>query len=135
MCVNRVADKALKSRSVTTGLPTTRQQRPWVLLFEKLNERFTYFFGSFLLYPMAGSFDKVCAEHPRTHRLLNSDDHVLTNPVARMASQGGSVDWFRFWLQGYEDPNPTKADRYKRWRELKTLQVENEKHNTPATAN
>ena len=67
--------------------------------------------------------------------MLNSDEHVLTNPAVRMASQGGSVDWFRFWLQGYEDPNPTKADQYKRWRELKTLQVENEKQNTPATAN
>jgi len=59
--------------------------------------------------------------------MLNSDEHVLTNPAVRMASQGGSVDWFRFWLQGYEDPNPTKAEQYKRWRELKKMQAENEK--------
>lgn len=51
--------------------------------------------------------------------MLNTDEHVLTNPAARMASQGGSVDWFRFWLQNYEDPNPTKADEYVRWRELR----------------
>jgi len=37
--------------------------------------------------------------------LLNNSEHVLSNPSARMVSQGGSVDWFRFfWLQDYEDP-------------------------------
>jgi hypothetical protein len=51
--------------------------------------------------------------------LLNTDEHVITNPVERMASQGLSVDWFRFWLQNFEDPTAAKADQYKRWRELK----------------
>ena len=41
--------------------------------------------------------------------MLNSDEHVLTNPAVRLASQGGSVDWFRFWLKGEEDPDPAKA--------------------------
>lgn len=59
--------------------------------------------------------------------MLNTTEHVLTNPEARMASQGGSVDWFRFWLQGYEDPNPAKAEQYKRWRELRKMQEENDK--------
>jgi len=53
--------------------------------------------------------------------MLNTDEHVLTNPAVRMASQGGSVDWFRFWLQDYEDPDPAKAEQYKRWRELKKM--------------
>jgi len=43
------------------GLPTTRQEPPWVLLFEKLDQQLTHFFRSFLLYPMPGSFHKVCA--------------------------------------------------------------------------
>jgi len=55
--------------------------------------------------------------------LLNNSEHVLSNPSARMVSQGGSVDWFRFWLQDYEDPNPAKAEQYERWRELRKLQV------------
>src|SRR5436189_221602 len=38
--------------------------------------------------------------------LINTDEHVITNPVERMASQGLSVDWFRFWLQEYEDSDP-----------------------------
>jgi dipeptidyl aminopeptidase/acylaminoacyl peptidase len=54
--------------------------------------------------------------------LLNNDQHVLSNPGARLVSQGGAVDWMRFWLQDYEDPDPTKADQYKRWRELRALQ-------------
>ena len=58
--------------------------------------------------------------------ILNTDEHVITSPTEWLASQGGSVDWFRFWLQGYEDPDPTKAGQYKRWRGLKKMQEENE---------
>jgi dipeptidyl aminopeptidase/acylaminoacyl peptidase len=43
--------------------------------------------------------------------LLNNNQHVLSNPSARLISQGGSVDWFRFWLQDYEDPDPSKVDQ------------------------
>ena len=64
--------------------------------------------------------------------MLNTDEHVLTNPAVRMASQGGSVDWFRFWLQDYEDPDPAKAEQYKRWRELRKLRErEKEQANVP----
>ncbi|HEY4378974.1 MAG TPA: hypothetical protein VGN01_01435 [Acidobacteriaceae bacterium] len=55
--------------------------------------------------------------------LLRTNEHVLTNPAVRMASQDGSVDWFRFWLQGYEDPNLTKAQQYQRWETLCGQQV------------
>jgi hypothetical protein len=65
--------------------------------------------------------------------LINTDEHVIANPVERMATQGMSVDWLRFWLQGYEDPAPAKADQYKRWRQLKKQQAESGK-NTSATA-
>ena len=54
--------------------------------------------------------------------MLNTNEHVLTNPDVRMASQGGSVDWFRFWLQTYEDPDPKKTDQYVRWRGLRKMQ-------------
>jgi len=53
--------------------------------------------------------------------MLNTDEHVITNPAERVASQGGSVDWFRFWLQGYEDPSPMKRAQYKRWEALRGL--------------
>jgi len=54
--------------------------------------------------------------------LLNTDEHILTNPKTRMAAQGGNVDWFRFWLQGYEDPDPAKADQYKQWESMRDHQ-------------
>jgi dipeptidyl aminopeptidase/acylaminoacyl peptidase len=48
--------------------------------------------------------------------------HVVTKPSHRVVSQQGNVDWFRFWLQDYEDPDPAKIDQYKRWRELRKMQ-------------
>jgi dipeptidyl aminopeptidase/acylaminoacyl peptidase len=54
--------------------------------------------------------------------MLKTDEHVLTNPAVRLASQGGSLDWFRFWLQGYEDSDPPKAEQYQRWETLCDMQ-------------
>jgi dipeptidyl aminopeptidase/acylaminoacyl peptidase len=50
--------------------------------------------------------------------ILRSGTHVLTNPKEQFASQSGTVDWFRFWLQGYEDPDASKASQYGRWRQM-----------------
>jgi len=45
--------------------------------------------------------------------------HVLEKPLNRLVSQGGNVDWFDFWLNGHEDPDPRKTEQYGRWRDLK----------------
>lgn len=45
--------------------------------------------------------------------------HILQKPSERFASEQGNVDWFRFWLQEYEDPDPLKCDQYKRWRMMR----------------
>jgi dipeptidyl aminopeptidase/acylaminoacyl peptidase len=58
--------------------------------------------------------------------MLNTDEHILTNPAARMASQGGSVDWFRFWLKGEEDTSSAKVGQYRRWHKLRHLQETND---------
>jgi hypothetical protein len=52
--------------------------------------------------------------------------HELVKPWERLASQRGTVDWFCFWLKGEEDPDPAKAEQYKRWRELRKLQDEDQ---------
>jgi hypothetical protein len=44
-----------------------------------------------------------------------------------LAGHHCNVDWFDFWLQDYEDPYPTKAAQYARWRELRMLQQENDR--------
>jgi len=43
-----------------------------------------------------------------------------------LTSQQNTVDWLVFWLKGEEDPDPAKAEQYKRWRELKQIQKEND---------
>jgi dipeptidyl aminopeptidase/acylaminoacyl peptidase len=53
--------------------------------------------------------------------------HIHQKPLERLESQQGDVDWMRFWLQGYEDPDPTKKAQYDRWRQLRTLKESNDK--------
>jgi hypothetical protein len=65
-------------------------------------------------------------EKPVDLVLFHSDEHVLTDPAVRLASQGGSVEWFRFWLQGYESSDPAKALQYRRWEQLCDMQEEQE---------
>ncbi len=56
--------------------------------------------------------------------ILNSSEHVISDPKVRLAAQEGNVDWLRFWLQGYEDPAPSKTDHYLRWRKMRALNGE-----------
>jgi hypothetical protein len=63
---------------------------------------------------------------------LADGTHVLTNPADRMVSQGGTVDWFRFWLTGQEDADPAKAQQYARWRKLQQENEAKQKTTTPA---
>jgi hypothetical protein len=62
---------------------------------------------------------------PTDLMLIDYGTHPLSNPAERLASQGGNVDWFRFWLKGEEDSDPAKADQYTRWRALRKMQEEN----------
>ena len=57
---------------------------------------------------------------------------MVVKPLERLASEQGDVDWFRFWLKGEEDPDPTKAEQYARWRELRKLQADQQSRQ-PAT--
>ncbi|MHB8217785.1 MAG: prolyl oligopeptidase family serine peptidase [Candidatus Sulfotelmatobacter sp.] len=77
----------------------------------------------FMWGPYAGLH---CLHRPVDLVMLKTHEHILANPAIRMASQGGTVDWFRFWLKGEEDQDPTKAQQYTRWRALRKLQAENE---------
>ena len=44
--------------------------------------------------------------------------HVFSLPSHRRASMERNLDWFRYWLQGCEDPDPRKTAQYRRWRAL-----------------
>ena len=54
---------------------------------------------------------------------MRSGQHILTKPRELLASQQMNVDWYDFWLNAHEDPDPTKAEQYVRWRELRRLQA------------
>jgi dipeptidyl aminopeptidase/acylaminoacyl peptidase len=60
-------------------------------------------------------------EKPVDMLYIPGGQHELQKPLERLASQQGNVDWFRFWLQNYEDPNPAKATQYRRWEMLRKL--------------
>jgi dipeptidyl aminopeptidase/acylaminoacyl peptidase len=49
--------------------------------------------------------------------------HIYGTSAECMLKQQGLVDWFAFWLKGEEDPNPTKAEQYARWQELRRASV------------
>lgn len=49
------------------------------------------------------------------------EEHQPNHPQARLATLERNVDWYRFWLQGYERPNPEDPDQYKRWEHLREL--------------
>jgi hypothetical protein len=51
--------------------------------------------------------------------IIPGSPHSLIRPWHRLTSQGGSVDWFRFWLKGEEDPDPAKAGQYTRWQAMR----------------
>jgi dipeptidyl aminopeptidase/acylaminoacyl peptidase len=56
---------------------------------------------------------------------LPTGAHVLEKPWDRLTSLQSNLDWFVFWLKGEEDPDPTKAGQYKRWRDLRELRQRN----------
>lgn len=57
--------------------------------------------------------------------MLEDEQHIVKKPANRMISQGGNVDWFDFWLNGHEDPDPAKSKQYSRWRQLRKLHEDN----------
>ena len=49
--------------------------------------------------------------------------HIKNQPKHRFEIYNRNLDWMRFWLQDYEDPNSSKSQQYARWRKLRELQV------------
>ena len=49
--------------------------------------------------------------------------HVKLQPRHRYAVHRRNLDWFRFWLQGFVDPDPGLAAQYARWESLRRRQA------------
>ena len=48
-----------------------------------------------------------------------NEPHQKFQPRHKLAVYERNLDWFRFWLQGYEDPAPVKRTQYARWRAMR----------------
>jgi dipeptidyl aminopeptidase/acylaminoacyl peptidase len=47
------------------------------------------------------------------------DHQIVAYPSHRAIIYQRNVDWFRFWLQGFEDPAAAKSEQYARWRKMR----------------
>lgn len=45
--------------------------------------------------------------------------HQPKGPADRLGTLQRNFDWYRFWLQDYEDPNPAKKEQYMSWEHLR----------------
>lgn len=61
------------------------------------------------------------ARKPYDAYVFPRENHVKWQPAHLLAIMRRNVDWFQFWLQSHEDPDPAKAEQYRRWHELKKL--------------
>jgi dipeptidyl aminopeptidase/acylaminoacyl peptidase len=50
------------------------------------------------------------------------EKHQMEHPQARLGSIQRNLDWYRFWLQGYERPMPEDPKQYLRWHLLREMQ-------------
>jgi hypothetical protein len=50
--------------------------------------------------------------------MLPHASHVVSMPADVLQSQEGDLEWFRFWLQGYESSSPASPGQYRRWEAL-----------------
>ncbi len=62
------------------------------------------------------------AGKPYDTYVFPEETHIKWQAAHLHAITSRNLDWFRFWLQDIEDPNPAKAEQYLRWRKLREQQ-------------
>lgn len=60
------------------------------------------------------------------------ETHLKYQPRHKRAIYARNLDWFRFWLQGHVDPDPAKAEQYRRWQAMRKA-GQGETASTPRT--
>lgn len=58
-------------------------------------------------------------EHRADLYVFPNEPHQKFQPRHKLAVYERNLDWFRFWLQGYEDPALLKRSQYVRWRVMR----------------
>ncbi len=63
--------------------------------------------------------DAARANHPIEMWAYADEAHIKSQPRHKLATYQRNYDWFRYWLQGFQDPASDKADQYRRWATLR----------------
>lgn len=61
------------------------------------------------------------AGQPVDMYVFPGEHHLKVQPVHRRAIYNRNLDWFSFWLQGKEDPDPAKTEQYRRWDAMRRI--------------
>lgn len=88
------------------------------LRYEHYSDEISHWWGTYAILKRQNK--------PVEYYRFNDAAHALIKPAHRKASQGGTVDWFSFWLNGKKDPDPAKAKQYERWHKLRLQQEKSE---------
>lgn len=64
------------------------------------------------------------AGQPVEMYVFPDEHHNKVQPRHRQAIYERNLDWFSFWLQGKVDPDPAKAEQFKRWQAMKAKREE-----------
>jgi hypothetical protein len=59
------------------------------------------------------------AGKPYDAYVFPAETHIKWQAAHLHAITSRNLDWFRFWLQDYEDPDPARSQQYRHWRELR----------------
>lgn len=58
----------------------------------------------------------VDASKPAFLYVFPDEPHIKVQPRRRLTVYERNIDWFRYWLQGFEDSDPLKESQYELWR-------------------
>ncbi|WP_084717924.1 Atxe2 family lasso peptide isopeptidase [Sphingomonas sanxanigenens] len=62
-------------------------------------------------------------DKPVEMHIFPGEHHMKWQPAHRRAIYERNLDWFAFWLQWHEDPDPAKAAQYRRWEAMRAKRV------------
>lgn len=62
-------------------------------------------------------------DKPVEMHIFPGEHHMKWQPAHRRAIYERNLDWFAFWLQRQENPDPAKAAQYRRWEAMRTKLV------------
>ena len=103
------ADARKNWERVAASLNADRIETPLLM-----NSADSEFLGNMALYTSLEQLHKPVELHIHVNEL-----HVKNQPKHRYEIYERNIDWFRFWLEGEEDPSPGKRCQYSRWESLR----------------